>query len=170
MAAKKTAQRKAPDRKSEVLSLRIDPRLKYGLDLLARQQRRSVTGVVEWVIGETFRKEPINDADGRERAFSEAVEVLWSENELERLLKLWFFYPSLLSYEESRMVNVLLRSWDLWVKGANQAYNRFKWFEVLPKWELLKPVLEEAAQRPVITGLTDADYETVGLEYSQIPF
>ena len=35
---------------SVTLSLRLDPRSKYLIDLLARQQKRTITGVIEWAV------------------------------------------------------------------------------------------------------------------------
>ena len=32
------------------LSLRLDPRSKYLIDLMARHQKRTITGVIEWAV------------------------------------------------------------------------------------------------------------------------
>lgn len=160
----------ATAKKSEALSVRIDPRMKYGLDLLARHQRRAVTGVVEWCLSEVFRAESVPGTKGRTYTIDDAIRITWSENELERLLALWFEFPALLSYEESRMVNTLLRTLNLWVKFEPTRINNFRWNDVLPQWDKFKPVLAKAATRNPQVGLTDDDLLAAGLGDLLIPF
>lgn len=162
----------ATAKKSEALSVRIDPRMKYGLDLLARHQRRAVTGVVEWCLSEVFRVESVPGAKGRSYTIDDAIRITWSENELERLLALWFEFPTLLSYEESRMVNTLLRTLSLWVQFEPTRINNFRWNEVLPHWNKFKPVLAKAATRNPLVGLQEDDFKAAGIEHlwDALPF
>lgn len=51
----------APNRvKAETLSLRISPNLKFGLELLARMEERSLTTEVEKALGELFDRTPVD--------------------------------------------------------------------------------------------------------------
>jgi hypothetical protein len=162
----------ATARKTDALSIRIDPRMKYGLELLARHQRRAVTGVVEWTLSEAFKSETIAAPQGVTINFDQIVRLTWSENEIERVLALYFNFPTLLSYEESRVVNTLLRTYDLWRDLDSSKLSNFKAHEVLPHWEKLRPVVEKAAARTPQTGLTEEDFKAGGIAklWDPLPF
>ena len=101
-------------------------------------------------------------------------QLAYAENEIERLLSLWFFFPTLISFEESRMVNVLLRTSELWngtmFKNVTNQFQSFRWGDVFAAWEKFRPVLVEAASRTVVTRLSDDDLQNGGLEHLIIPF
>jgi predicted HicB family RNase H-like nuclease len=42
------------ERRSEVVTVRVDPKLKYLAELAARKQRRSLSRYVEWVIRQSL--------------------------------------------------------------------------------------------------------------------
>lgn len=162
MARKSTEASKASTKKTEALSIRIEPRMRYGLEILSRLQRRAVTGVVEWSIAQAFQNEIARDLQGNDVAFETALNRLWSPNEPERLLALRFYYPSLLTYEEERLVKVLTTTEVLW-SAKEPSYRSFEWDIVLPVWEKLKPILQQASERSVITGLSDSELAKSGL-------
>lgn len=164
-------------RRGEPLSVRIDAKTRYGLELLSRIQRRSVTGVVEWAIGEALHNSEMFDSKGRTLTVEAALSALWSVNELERLLSLWDSYPHLLTFDEERLIAVLVGTHALWHAHEGANYAAFRWATVLPAWEKLKPIASKAAERPVVIGLTDDELGQSGLgqvvkdaEAEQIPF
>lgn len=162
MATKKkaTAQRSA---KTEALSIRIDPRLRYGLELLARQQRRSVTGVVEWAIDQALRNETVTDSG---TSFDQLVKDLWSPNEVERLVNLARTFPDLMTYDEARMWAVLKDSPDL--LKMNHRGTAVLDIACLEDWEKLRPLLVSASERQVVKGLTAKELDNAGIV--TIPF
>ena len=106
--------RKSVDQTSTVsVSLRVAPAIKYAIDLAARIQKRTVTGVVEWSVEKALGEVtmPIDfmvegDSGRPELPEPQSVidavkERLWSPDEAIRLVRLAFEYPSLLSFEES---------------------------------------------------------------------
>lgn len=162
MPKKTTNEPKLPTRKTEALSIRIEPRMRYGLEILARLQRRAVTGVVEWSIAQAFQNETTRDSKGSEVGFERALDRLWSPNEPERILALRFYYPALMTFEEERLAKVLTSTAVLW-SAREPSYGSFRWDVVLPVWEQLKPVLVAAAERPVITALSEPELNKGGL-------
>jgi hypothetical protein len=160
----------AARRRGEPLSVRIDPKTRYGLELLSRLQRRSVTGVVEWAIAEALRNSTIADAGGRELTVEAALSDAWSVNELERLISLWESYTHLLTFDEERLVMVLLKTAALWHDANRRKYSLFRWAEVQPAWESLKPIAEAAAERTTVVGLTHDELKQAGLEALDPPF
>ncbi|WP_419403783.1 hypothetical protein [Stenotrophomonas rhizophila] len=167
MAAKKpTTPKRAPDRKTEVLSIRIDPRTRYGLELLSRLQRRSATGVVEWVVQEAFAKEEFESYDNGSFSVAEVMDELWHINEIERLVALALRKPQLLTFEESRKWAVIKGTRAFW--KADPAvrhidFRAFNWDLVLPLWERIEPLIDEAVERTVIRGLSEEALASVGI-------
>lgn len=174
MATKKKAA-PAAQRKGEPLSIRIDPKVRYGLELLSRAQRRSVTGVVEWAIAEAFRNETVpmieSVKDGMRKTtvqpFNSYLLSVWSVNEVERWLHLYRYSPDLLTYEEARMIRVLDATGELWADPGIMDHmgkpGRFKLVPVLERWEQLRPILVEASERDPVRALTRDDLERAGL-------
>lgn len=165
MAGKKKAEGVVAQRKGEPLSIRIDPKVRYGLELLARRQRRSVTGVVEWSIVEAFRNETISDDHGNDVSFEIALEkMLWALNEPERLLRLYFGFQSLMTFDEERMAAVLVATKVLWTRSDERHFDCFEWAAVLSHWETLRPKVVAASQKPTVTGLSDLEARMGGLQ------
>lgn len=67
----------------------MKPKIKYGLELLARHQRRSVSDVIETLVRQALADQSNFDLD-----------QLWAETDIERLAKLNEHNPELMSYDE----------------------------------------------------------------------
>ncbi|NNC24221.1 hypothetical protein HKX42_10290 [Salinisphaera sp. USBA-960] len=160
------ATRKAPKdtaKRSAALSIRVDEKTKYGLELLSRIQRRSVTGVVEWAVAQAFSNCTLEMDTGGKSSLDNALNAMWSVNELERVILLAEHAYWLLTYDEERMVEVLRRTKALW--GDHRLSHKvFDFSEVLPAWEKLRPIVMEAAERPVIVGLTKDELRQAGID------
>lgn len=74
----------------EVVTLRVEPKRKFQIELVARSQHRNINSCVEWAIDYAFRNAPdIPD-----------VNKVWSPDETERLLNLAENYPDLLTPQQ----------------------------------------------------------------------
>lgn len=163
MPAKKKV---APAPKTDALSIRIDPRLRYGLEMMARQQRRSVTGVVEWAIDATLKREyATSDAQGDNPTFNDLLGQVWRPNEVERLVNLAKRFPELLTYEESRLWEVIKLTPDFWeqVRNGRVLERRIRREVLVDQWEIIKPLIEAAADKAVLKGLTSAELDEAGV-------
>ena len=94
------------------LSLRLDPRSKYLIDLLSRHQKRTITGVIEWAV-ERAGAEAIFDSEHGIN-FLEAINNLWSTDESVRLANLALARPDLLDYDELRIWETIKVSPGFW--------------------------------------------------------
>ena len=113
--------------KSEALALRLDPKIKYGLELLARKQKRSLTSVVEWIVHEALRTELVVEVRRPATLFSGNVSYeeyflddIWDEDPLARLIKLVDFDKSLMTFDEERCWDLILKNGYYW-KGKLSA-------------------------------------------------
>lgn len=97
------------------LSLRLDPRSKYLIDLLARQQKRTITGVIEWAVERAGTEAIFDNENGLN--FLEVIDSLWSTDESMRLANLAQARPDLLDYDELRIWETIKASPDFWYKN-----------------------------------------------------
>jgi hypothetical protein len=106
-------------KRSEVVTVRLDPKLKYLAELAARKQRRPLSSYVEWAIEqslsqvhleEDFNNNTVSVAD------AERMHHLWDLDEADRIVRLAVTYPELLTHEE-QMVWKLIRENGLLWKG-----------------------------------------------------
>jgi len=88
--------------KTEVVTLRLDPRTKFGLELLAKKQYRTLSSVVEWSINNALSTE-IPDID-----------FIWDVSEVDRFLNMVKRAPTLLNYEEQLVLKVINDSYKCW--------------------------------------------------------
>jgi hypothetical protein len=115
-------------RKTEALTLRLDPKVRFLIDLLARQKRQSVTGVIESAV-EAYASNFLVEADlwneeaGKEIPTTVSLyklsQELYSTDDSFRFMMLVWRCPSLLSYEEVRLRETIYKSTFLWDKYPN---------------------------------------------------
>ena len=93
-------------RKTETLTLRLDPKIKNMIELISRIRRQSITGVVEAAIEEiAYNTEAPYFDDGKmnNRALGPIFSDLWSTDESEWFINLCYRFPTLLTYDEQRI-------------------------------------------------------------------
>lgn len=97
--------------KSEVITLRINPKLKFGLELTSRLHNRSVAQTVELAIMRIL-EDPYERASRFQDVTLEddIIDSLWSPHRGERLLKMMLTHPELVSYEEEVLWNKMARA------------------------------------------------------------
>lgn len=96
--------------KTEVVTLRINPKMKFGLELISRLHGRSVAQTIELAINK-FLSDPqeIEYSQRYDKLDVNIIDVLWSPHRGERLLKMVLQRPELLSYEEELLLNKMGR-------------------------------------------------------------
>jgi hypothetical protein len=100
---KKRGAEEGLGRKTEVVSIRLDPKLKYLAELCARKQRRTLSSYIEWAIERSLSEVMIDDdwqGIGLSVAEAEKKYHLWDVDEPDRLVQLATKYPELLTLDE----------------------------------------------------------------------
>ncbi|MNB93198.1 hypothetical protein D3C76_465360 [compost metagenome] len=160
--------KKSADQSTTVsVSLRIDPRIKYGIDLAARIQKRTVTGVVEWAVEQALADVSLprsvfaehEDPDAPTDLASSLDDRLWSSNEGVRLVLLASRYPQLLSYEETRIWETIKLSPPFWHRLPRSAEDCSPWENaklsvIADSWPTIIEIVES---RKDVVVLTNAD-------------
>lgn len=104
--------------RSETVTVRLDPKLRYLAELAARLHRRTLSSYVEWAIKASLDREalrPLNthaDLDGS--TIGGEAEYLWDVDDADRFAKLALRYPHLLTHEEQVRWKLIRESPRLW--------------------------------------------------------
>jgi hypothetical protein len=109
-------------RKTETLTLRLDPKVKLMIELISRIRRQSITGVVEAAIEEiAFDLDApfVSGGEPHPMSLSSAVSEIWSTDESERFVFLCHYLPSLITYEEQRLWETIRASKFFMIPGTD---------------------------------------------------
>lgn len=124
--------------KTDVLTLRLSPKLKYGLELLSRKQHRNISSTVTWAIEQAIN----NSEDGLRKNMSKGLkvaepkqmlDVLWDINEADRLVKLAIHWPELMDFFDEIMVRGIKdKGWG-WPEKGDSATEKMRqmWPDIL---------------------------------------
>jgi RNAse (barnase) inhibitor barstar len=111
--------------KSDVITVRLNPKLKYGLELLSRKQHRNISSLVTWAI-----EQAINDPqDGLHKKMSKGLkiaepkqmlDVLWDVDPADQLVKIATHWPELMTYDEEKLIKAF-KEVGSWPKKGDSA-------------------------------------------------
>jgi hypothetical protein len=84
--------------RSEVVTVRLDPKTRYLAELAARRQRRTLSSYIEWVVAQSLVQ--FIEAEKTTNGEDEDIDGLWDVDDCDRLVKLALYDKSLLNYRE----------------------------------------------------------------------
>lgn len=117
--ATKTTKKKGETSTTVSVGIRIDPKIKFALDIMGRMQKRSLTAVIEWAISNAISQQLVDTPDG-ERAVASVIERVWSTDECTRFVLTCLEMPTALTYDERRVWDTIKLSTDFWrISDAN---------------------------------------------------
>lgn len=133
--------------RTETVTVRFDPRLRYLAELAARKQRRTLSSFIEWSVEEIINKTIIYEGTGHNgdetRTFAEEADRLWDVDEVERLARLAILHPELLTYDEQKVWKILKDC--LILTPAQKSAREYDWdileIQVFPRIRALWPDL-----------------------------
>lgn len=140
------------------VSLRIDPKIKFAIDLLSREQKRSITGVIEWSVMQALKGQTVTTPAGNELSLYELMDLVWSPDEAERVTMLGIFSPHSLTHEES-CIWTIIRSSGLFLKGMDPD-DRGMARSYIPKMNFIKSVWPLLKSRGKTLADWPGDYQT----------
>jgi len=103
--------------KSETLSVRLNVKVRYLVDLAARKQRRTLSSYVAWALEDSLSRVFITeevDSRGNRKSLSEVGMSLWDP---ERLVRLALKYPELLTFHEQLVWKLIRENHYLWKRS-----------------------------------------------------
>lgn len=153
--------------RSETVTIRLDPKLRYLTELAARKQRRTVSSFIEWAIERAIDSVVLREHDnygrGTEESLGDRAEELWDTDEPDRLAKLGLLYPELLTHDEQVLWKLIKEHGPLWL-GKQDKDGYWKWeikedSLVLPRlrelWDTLKQVATGEADKSALPKWTE---------------
>lgn len=117
-------------RRSQVVTVRLDPRLKYLAELAARKQRRTLSSYIEWAVEQSLSQVTLRDAEEFESSSTSVSDAekryqLYDVDEVDRLTRLGLNFPELLTHDEQVLWKLIRDCGALW-KGRFEGADR-KW-------------------------------------------
>ena len=102
----------AKQNKLTPVSFRLEPRMKFAAEMLARHQRRSLASTVEWALLRAMEGQGIQLGANPKAAITliELINQTWCEDELVRSLQVACIAPNLATHDESSLKSVILAS------------------------------------------------------------
>ena len=158
--------------RSETVTVRLDPKLRYLAELAARKQRRTVSSFVEWAVEESLNRVYLDE----NTSIADATPALWDVDEPDRFAKLALSYSYLLTHEEQVLWKVICETGHVWrgrydndgewqwsVQAKSLVYDRLRQY-----WEDFKAVAAGEASRDILPKAVRKEPTSTDLD--DIPF
>lgn len=117
--------------RSETVTVRLDPKLRYLAELAARKQRRTLSSFIEWAIEDVVGRVFLYDGSGYNgddsRSIGDEVIYLWDVDESDRFAKLAIRYPELLTHEEQIIWKLIKENGYFWYGNWSGVNGAFQW-------------------------------------------
>lgn len=152
--ATKTTKKKGETTTTVSVGIRIDPKIKFALDMMGREQKRSLTAVIEWAISSAIAQQQWS----MDETFSEVIDKVWSTDEATRFVNMAFHMPKTLTYDELRIWETIKASRAFWVNFAQPcSYENLAIWMVRDSWESLKTHVERYKNSATVVPIKDTD-------------
>ena len=115
--------------RSETVTVRLDPHLRYLAELAARKQRRTLSSYIEWVVEESLSKICLREGTNYNENTSLADEKvnLWDVDEADRFVILALTYPEMLNHHEQILWKLIRENEFLWKGKRDNITKRWTW-------------------------------------------
>lgn len=115
--------------RSETVTVRLDPKLRYLAELAALKHRRTLSSFIEWAIEDSLRHTNLRTGGFNESEITVAdeAESLWDVDDADRFIKLALRYPELLNHEEQKRWKLIRENGFLWRGHGAGAQKKWEW-------------------------------------------
>ncbi len=129
---------------AEVLTVRLSPKMKFGLELLSRKQHRSLSAIVQHLLDRELRenltvaKDVEDDMRGWHVEHVRILDLVWDPYEEDRLVKLATHSPDLLDLDEELKWKVIQDDYKrYWHSAGKPNYKAIRddWSDISKKAE-----------------------------------
>jgi hypothetical protein len=173
----KNAKRKGGARlnRSETVTVRLDPELRYLAELAARKQRRTLSSFIEWGVEGSLRHVYLKEVwipqtrTTMRTSIADSAAELWDVGEMERLFRLPLQYSELLNHEEQVLWKLLRHYALLWL-GRETAFEELTEdlnirvtrmaSRIGPYWEAFKKVAAGEADKSILPAWAEYKEDT----------
>jgi hypothetical protein len=149
--------------RSEVVQIRLDPKIRYIAELSARRHRRTLSNYIEWAIEQSFKNVLLREnpeAPHLNVSIAQRANTLWDVYEADRFIKLTEECPDLLTHEEQILLKLIHACDFLWRKpDETLVSNDRRWLS--PETHLIFERLREHWDAFKAVAKGDADISTL---------
>jgi hypothetical protein len=149
--------------RSETVTVRLDPKLRYLAELAARKQRRTLSSFIEWAIEESLKSIKLNENDERDRSIALEGADLWDVDEPDRFARLAYFHPHMLTHDEQVLWKLIQENSFFWRRNRKGYLRSDLIFDRLRKhWAALCSVARGTADKAILPRGDTGDETTKG--------
>jgi hypothetical protein len=116
--------------RSETVTVRLDPKLRYLAELAALKHRRTLSSFIEWAIEDTLHRVKLREGGGYNddsaTTVADDAEALWDVDDADRFAKLALRYSELLTHEEQKRWKLIRENGFLW-RGRFGSNGKWEW-------------------------------------------
>ena len=117
--------------RSETVTVRLDPKLRYLAELAGLKHRRTLSSFIEWAIEDTLGRIKLREGSGfgndEGSTIADEAEHLWDVDESDRFAKLALRYPELLTHEEQKRWKLIRENGFLWRGNNRNPTKKWTW-------------------------------------------
>ncbi|MSR09705.1 MAG: hypothetical protein EXR82_09350 [Gammaproteobacteria bacterium] len=113
--------------RSETVTVRLDPKLRYLAELAALKQRRTLSSFIEWAVDDALKRLPLRDDHNGSVTIADEAPILWDVAEPDRFIKLALRYPELLDHEQQKLWKIIRESAYLWLLTYDKVHRKWSW-------------------------------------------
>jgi len=114
--------------RSETVTVRLDPKLRYLAELGARKHRRTLSSFIEWATEESLDRIALReDVHDGPITIADEAESLWDVDESDRFAKRALRYPELLTHEEQTLWKLVRENGHLWRGHRTEPAGKWVW-------------------------------------------
>ena len=149
--------------RSQVVTIRLDPKLKFAAELAARKQRRTISSFIEWSVEQAIKRVHLtfDDNNCSIDTVEYALQDVWDVEEADRFVKLAIYLPSLLTYEEEQIWKLILECAHFW--AIDNPWEEINELDLLRKvihfdrirtqWDTLHLIIKGEVSKEVLNDL-----------------
>jgi hypothetical protein len=116
--------------RSETVTVRLDPKLRYLAELAALKQRRTLSSFIEWAIEDSLGRVLLCESSHSNdpgTTVADAAAHLWDVDDADRFAKLALSYPDLLTHEEQKRWKLVRENGFLWRGSYARDGGKWTW-------------------------------------------
>ena len=111
--------------RSETVTVRLEPKLRYLAELAARRQRRTLSSYIEWAMEDSLKHFSLDlNSNG---TLADEAEALWDVDEADRFARLALRHPDLLTHEEQVLWKLVRENGLIWRGNFNNLDHEWSW-------------------------------------------
>ncbi len=109
--------------RSEVVQVRLDPKLRFAAELAAGKERRTLSSFIEWAVGQAVGNVALFVELNDTVSAADVADAVWDPDDADRCINLARRFPGLLTHDEMRRWKFIKETRILWREVSGLSVN-----------------------------------------------